>query len=917
MFEKLKSRHNQILLFFGIFICMLIIRLFTLTIVEGEKYKELSDNTRIKKIPISAPRGELRDRYGRLLAGNRPSFTVQIMKNELIDGEINEIAVKLLNILNINGDKHVDNFPIAVEDGRYYFTYDKEIQNWLLSQGLEGLGTATDVFSTLKDRLEIDPGVDVFEAQTIMQQDHGIYPPISVKTMKFIPQMKKENFLQKYTLEENLNAEEAFQALRDKYKIPDMFSNEDARKILIIRHELREQGYRQYQPVTIAFNVSAKTVSEVEERIMEMPGVSVEVEPVRYYPGGNLASHILGYLSKISEGERERYVKELGYDPNDLIGMDGIERVYEKDLKGKDGAKYVEVDVYGRLMNVLREEEPQKGETTYLTIDAKLQKVAEDALSQALQQIQVGGTFTSKWGNYKYGDVFRNATTGTVVALDAKTMEVLALANYPSFDPNLFATGISSKDWNDLQDKNPRDPLSPIPLYNLATRAAIQPGSTFKMVTGLAAIDNGMNPNTKIYDNGFIPYGGRSFGCWLWNTKKQKHGYVDLYRALEVSCNYYFYNVSTGWDHFKQQSLGISMNVNKLLEYSKRLGLDERTGIEISENAYGVPNPMKKTAAIKSMLKNHIKVRAKDYFESEIYEDKEKLDKNILEIISWADENPSRGELISRTGKLGVKKDKIETLVDAAKFTYFNQAKWSKGDTFNLSIGQGEHAYTPLQMARYIAAIANDGYLNKVSVVKKVGSETKNAEKEIGPRIELNNYNNLKHIRQGMSNVTQEEGGTARAVFGRFPVKVGGKTGTAQRSGKINPRDEAEYLRKYWKWIAPSLSLSDVESKAKQLMAANKDRYRDEGDAMREAIRLLSNNKISNDQLDQFKDSYGNFAWFVSYAPLDDPQIVVVSLIFQGGHGGYAAPIAREIIAEYLGLNKEADNMNLENALTR
>jgi penicillin-binding protein 2 len=317
------------------------------------------------------------------------------------------------------------------------------------------------------------------------------------------------------------------------------------------------------------------------------------------------------------------------------------------------------------------------------------------------------------------------------------------------------------------------------------------------------------------------------------------------------------------------------------------------------------------------MLKNHIKARAKDYFEPEVYEDKELLENRITEIINWAEENPSRGELINRTGKLGVKKDKVESLVDTAKFTYFNQAKWTKGDTFNLSIGQGEHAYTPLQMARYIAAVANGGYLNEVSVVKKIGSETPNVEKEIGKRIELNNYDNLKHVRQGMSNVTQEEGGTARAVFGKFPVKVGGKTGTAQRSGKINPKDEVEYLRKYWKWIAPSLSLADVEVKAKQLMAAHKDRYRDEGDAMRDAIKQLSNNKITNEQLDQFKDNYDNFAWFVSYAPIDDPQIVVVSLIFQGGHGGYASPVVREIIAEYLGLNKEAENLNLENALTR
>lgn len=917
MLEKLKDRYNQIILFFAIFIFVLFARLFTLTIVEGEKYKELSDNIRIKKIPISAPRGEIRDRYGRLLAGNKPSFTVQIMKNELIDEKINEVAVNLLNILINNGEKYVDNFPIAIENGQFYFTYDKEIETWLLEQGIQGKSTAEEAFNILRERLEIDGDADIFEAQTIMQQDYGIYPPISVKTMKYIPQMQKENFLQKYNLGKDLSAEAAFRALREKFKIPEGFSDENARKILIIRHELREQGYRQYHPVKIAFNVTAKTVAEVEEKIMDMPGVNIEVEPIRFYPNGNLASHILGYLSKISDSEKEKYVKELGYNPNDLIGKDGIERVLERNLKGKDGAKYVEVDVYGRLINILREEKPEKGETVYLTIDGKLQKVAEDALAHALEQIQVGGTFQSKWGNYKYGESFRNATTGAVVALDAKTGEVLALANYPSFNPNLFSTGISSKDWKELQDKNPRDPLSPIPLYNLATRAAIQPGSTFKMITGLAALEQGMDPNKKLYDDGYIRYGGRNFGCWLWNTKKARHGWVDLYKALEVSCNYYFYNVSTGWDHFKNQPLGISMNVNKLLEYAKMFGLDEPTGIEISENAYGVPNPQKKTAAVKTMLRNHIKARAKEYFETEIYSDKTVLEDKINEIVSWAEENPSRGELINRISKLGVKKDKVETLADTTKFSYFNQAKWSKGDTFNLSIGQGEHAYTPVQMARYIAAIANGGYLNKVSVVKKIGSQDSDEEKEKGERVPLKDYDNLKHIKRGMSNVTQEEGGTGRAVFGNFPVKVAAKTGTAQRAGKIQPKDEVEYLKKYARWIAPSLRMEDIEAKTKQLMSEHRDKYKDEGDAMRDAIKLLSNNRITNEQLDQFKDNYDNFAWFVSYAPYEDPQIVVVSLIFQGGHGGYAAPIAREIIAEYLGLNKTYDPLRLENTLTR
>ncbi|MFZ5965930.1 MAG: penicillin-binding transpeptidase domain-containing protein [Bacillota bacterium] len=918
MLEKIKDRNNQMIIFFSLFIFILFIRLFSLTIVKGEEYKQMADNIRIKKIPIEAPRGEIRDRYGRLLAGNKPSFTVQIMKNELIDEQINQVAITLLHILSNNGEKYVDNLPIITEGGNYVFTYDKEIEEWLIQNNIDLNATAEEAFNALRKEYDIDPNLDAFGAQAALQQEKGIYPPISVKTMKYLAEMQKNNFLQKYTIDEGLSAGEAFSILREKLKIPQELSDEDARKIMVIRHELKEQGYRQYQPVKIAFNVTNKTIAAIEEMSMELPGVYVEMEPIRYYPNGNLASHVLGYLSKISDTEKEKFVNELGYAPNELIGKDGLERVFESELKGQNGAKYVEVDVYGRLINVLREEQPKKGNTVYLTIDARLQEVAEKALQNALKQIQVGGTFESKWGNYKYSETFKNATTGAVVALDVNTGEVLALANYPSYDPNLFATGITSEDWKNLQDQNPRDPLSPIPLYNVATIAGIQPGSTFKMVTGLAALDQGLDPNFKMYDDGYIKLGGRSFGCWLWNDKKMKHGWVDFFRALEVSCNYYFYNVSTGWDHYLNRPLPISMNVDKLLEYAKKVGLGEPTGIEIFEANAGVPSPEKKSLMVKSQLRRNVTSLAKEYFEEDVYNNKEELEKQIEQLVSWADENPSRGEVINRISKLGVKKDKIEALADMAKFSYYNQVKWSKGDTFNLSIGQGEHTYTPLQMARYIATIANGGYKNNVTVVQKVGNENQRVEDENAKeRIQLNNYKTLDYIKTGMQKVTEGEEGTGRTVFKNFPIKVMAKTGTAQREGKIQPADEAEYLRKYLQWIAPGLSLAAVEDKAQQIKKSNNDKYKDEGLAMRKAIKELTNNRISDAQLDSFKDDYDNFAWFVSYAPYDNPQIAVVSLIFQGGHGGYAAPVAREIFAEYFGLNKDYEKIETGNTFTR
>lgn len=157
-------------------------------------------------------------------------------------------------------------------------------------------------------------------------------------------------------------------------------------------------------------------------------------------------------------------------------------------LRGSDGVRTVQVNANGELVNVISEIEEKKGDSVYLTIDAELQQTAERALEQALEKIQTAGTFESKYGNYKYGTAYPNANVGAAVAIEVETGDVLAMASCPDFDPNLFATGISNEDWQALQSKNTRDYLSPAPLYNVATRTAVQPGSTFKMVVATAAM---------------------------------------------------------------------------------------------------------------------------------------------------------------------------------------------------------------------------------------------------------------------------------------------------------------------------------------------------------------------------------------------------------------------------------------------
>lgn len=928
IFKKLKDRYNVIILIFVMILVIIELRLATIMIVEGEQYREQAENRIIKTIPLPAARGEIRDRYGRLLAGSRPSFTVQMMKNEIIDEKINEVALTIINILEKNKDKYNDEFPIIFSpEGDYVFTYDLEIQKWKESYDLLDVKTAREAFDILRRRYNIEE-TDPSEIQQQLIKIPNLTVPISILTWKFTEEMRKEQWLQSYNIKDmEISAYEAFQFVKNNvYKIPEEYNDIEARKIMVVREQLRKQGYLQYQPVRIAQDVCEISVTEIEENIMDLPGVNIAVEPVRYYPEGQMAAHVLGYLGKISQqNEIDKYIKELGYLPSDIIGKTGIEHSFEETLKGTDGSQRVVVDSFGRLINVLEKEEPIPGDTVYLTIDANLQRVAEKVLEDVLKTLQVGGIYETPWGSNRLAGTsspLTNATSGSVVVTDVKTGEVLALANYPAYDPNLFATGISTKDWESLMPENERDPLAPRPLLNIATSTAIQPGSTFKMIVGLAAIEQGLDPNYKILDRGYIQIGGHNFGNWTWNQYGRTMGYQNLYEAIADSNNYYFYSVGNGYDYGAGRSLPIKMNIETLIDYTRRFGLDEKTGIEIEiprERSGGVPSIENKTGTVKAMLRNHLRrqMQIEDLDDTIVDPTPELLLEIIEEIVSWADENPSRTEIYNRMLKLGLKEEKVNIYTDISKYSYFNQARWSVADTMNFSIGQGEHSYTPLQITNYMAMLANGGYRYNLSLVRKTQSYNDENVIEYPPklieRIKLNDYNNLDKINYGMHLVTVT--GTAKGYFNKFPVKVAGKTGSAQRSGKIPPIDEVEYLKRHLK--AFGVSEAAVEAKMKQLIEENKDnpRYLEESYAMREAIKIL--NPKAN--LDQFKGDYDSYSWFTGFAPYEDPQIAISVLLFQGGSGGHAAPVFREIVAEYMGLNivKEEEGSIIENRLAR
>ncbi len=914
----LKSRTNQILLMVMVMMAILGLRLFDLTVVEGSVWDERASSISVKTISTSAPRGEILDRYGRVLAGNIPSFTVHFSPGDLSNEEINRVSRNLIHILEANGDAYYDNFPILMENGKFEYTYQKDIEDWLASQAMPTDYSAEQAFDEMRRRQNIDEGLNKYDAQAELQTVYNIFPPISVKNMKFLKELDKESFLGRYYLDLDLTAEQAFRALREKFEIPADLTDEEARKIMVVRNELSSQGYRKYMPAKIAGGVSNNTIVIIEEKNSDLPGVEVVAESIRYYPNGNTAAHVLGYLGQISESEKSYYVDEKGYKPTDMVGQEGLEKSFESYLKGTDGTKNVEVNAFGELVRVINETEPQKGKDLYLTIDLELQKTAEDALQQALTEIQKAGTFKSQWGDFKYGTAYKNANVGAVVALEVETGDVLAMASYPDFDPNLFATGISKEDWNALQGQNLRDPLSPLPLFNVAARTAVQPGSTFKMVTATAALESGLDPNRKLRDGGYVKLGNRTYGCLIWNRSRGNHGYINLMEALEVSCNYYFFDIATGRDFYKRTSLGLRepMNIEKITSFAQQYGLGVKTGIEIPETVVPVPSQERKMAQIKSMLRNVLIGRAEMYFQKSIIQDKEKLKENIDTIVSWTEENPTRNELIQRMGKMGVKENLVETVVDLCKFTYFNQAAWTTGDELNISIGQGENAYTPLQMANYIATIGNKGVHNQVSLIKAIEGEGPHV-KEPGKKISLQNEDNLKYIIEGMKRVATGPKGSLKGTFGNFPVQVAGKTGTAERAGKINPPDEVEYIKQYLPKINGSLKWTDVELEMNRLLKEYPDIYSTRNYAVRQAVINLSGGRVTAAKIDAYKASYDPFAWVMAMAPADDPKIAVAVLLFQGGTAGYAAPVAREVIGKYLQLDKIYEDYSIDTKITQ
>ena len=306
-----------------------------------------------------------------------------------------------------------------------------------------------------------------------------------------------------------------------------------------------------FEPVRLKIDVGQHIVAAIEERRAELPGVVVEILPVRSYVHNQMGVHVFGYVSEISETELAS-MGDQGYRAGDLIGQSGLERKYDSFIKGIDGGSQIEVDVAGRMVQVLAKKEPIPGNNLVLTIDYRLQKVAEEALDEQLRYLQQQG------GR-------RNAKAGAVVVLNPQNGEVLAMASRPAFDPNQFIGGISTQNWKAINE-NPFHPMD-----NRAIAGEYPPGSTFKIVTGTAALElKKVTANELIFDSG---------QHWLVpkvNAAGEALGWINFHQALSMSDNVYFYE------------MGNRLGIDALERYARMFGLGSYTGIDLPGESDGL-----------------------------------------------------------------------------------------------------------------------------------------------------------------------------------------------------------------------------------------------------------------------------------------------------------------------------------------
>ncbi|MBQ6358640.1 MAG: hypothetical protein IJI97_06815, partial [Clostridia bacterium] len=606
---------------------------------------------------------------------------------------------------------------------------------------------------------------------------------------------------------------------------------DEAKKIMSIRQDAVLNSWHAYEGVVIAYDVNLSVVTELDMLQSELVGVQTEMSGRRIYPYQDTACHLIGYMSKqvttdmtnlgysfdsfapFVDGERTDNLLQLGYSYSDLIGVAGLEKSCEayltSHLISRQGTTTIEKTRTGSIVDVLGKTVPQGGLTVQTTLDIELQQVVEQALVHNIEETRLTQEekLDKDWKKYaklrEDPSTIATAATGAIVVLGAKTGEVLAMASYPTYDPNVFTDGVDTQELEMLFGDNSNQPT-----LNRAIAIRTAPGSAFKMATGFAGLMEGaITTSTTISDRSPYYYfvddpttkvTANAPSCWT--TTPGKHANLNLSRALAVSCNYFFFTVAD------------RVGIKKLAYWAGQLGLEGTTGVELPGELsvqvggqgarYDNTKPLsQQTSSIPRLIYNEIfglLKRVTKEVDRQVSD--ETLSACAIRLLKLQDgAQRERGDDIRRilyeelNIPMGISLLHTDWVVTIS--TWLEELRWKPTYTIQSGIGQGVSLLTPISLARYAATVVTRGDVHKATLLDAIYYPDGTLYEKCQPQI-------VRHVQApeeywdallaGMAGVVSpEDGGTASSVFSKefsntYLSLITGKTGTAQTSATNN-----------------------------------------------------------------------------------------------------------------------------------
>lgn len=845
----------------------LIYRLSSITLAAGSQYAEQAENRATSTIDIKGTRGRILDRNGVVLAYSKNSYNVEFLRDA--DNRTNydsavytEALMKAIEIIEAGGGATIDTSYIRMDEETGEIYYD-----WRVTSKANQVARWKNFCEAMGFEIEFDNSI----------KDKALWDTSEWPT-----------------------AEESYKKLRALWFIPEELDFEQANKIISIRQEVNLNNYRAFEPITIAYDVDMEVVAQIKLRAEELPGLQTSQSTARVYPRGTTAAHIIGYLGRPSSEEQLEELKKQGYNANDYIGVSGVEATMESYLTGATnahkGSRTVEINKNGSTIRELDYKAPTNGNDVMLTIDLNLQMATEQALADLIKEISETEAGRLAPGSETYAEYaakapdndvskINTAKTGAAVVMDVKTGEVLSMASSPSYDPNWFTGGLSVEHAKALFG-DADDPLNEAakttPTLNKAISTRLAPGSIFKLVTAVAGVAEGeLDINEQIsceYEYVIVDevtqkrteQNAPKCHVGSLSASHRNHANQTLPTAIKNSCNYYFCEVA------------YRVGIERLYKWAEAFGLTAPTNIELTGEAMGIVG--KQDVLFDNTLLNEdgqLEVYGqKTSLPGLIYRKlKEKLTEILglrhMEVDEEAVDRCARRLMQLQDGSVEGKGDQIRQIISDevgvpvgisnerqdwvnAISSLLNEIQWKATQTIRTGFGQGVTLVTPVAVARYVSALANKGTVYDARIVDRVLDSQGNLVKAFEPSV----YNQInlpdevwEAVHEGMKQVVspEDQGDAAKRFSEEFREQYLSDTSTKRLAGKTGTAQ------------VTSVNQIDIE----------------------------------------------NTSWFVTFAPLNDPEIAVVVCVPYGFSGSSSASAIEDIFTYYFSKQESAAPENL------